>query len=358
VTPGRVGWATAGLVAVTFVWGASFVVVQEGVARLPVWAFNAWRFTIAAAALGLIAGPRLRQLGGRGVRDGVLLGTALWAGYALQTFGLTRTTASKAAFVTGMFVVITPFLQAVVVRRAPSGAAWGSALVALAGLALLTLQGSLLPATGDLLMLGCALAFALHIVGLGAWSRGRSAAALATVQLATSAVLHAAGGVVEAALTPGVYDWWPGDLYVWGALGFTAVFASAFAFTMQTWAQSILEPTRTAVILTMEPVFAALTEVVGVPLLTWLGITGLVATVLGPREALGAGLILGAMLWSELRTGEPPDALAAPETGALVDRTATAQPASDGSASGENRSRSDPTVAQPRITSSETARSW
>jgi drug/metabolite transporter (DMT)-like permease len=216
---------------------------------------------------------------------------------------------------------------------------------------MLTLQGNLLPAVGDVLVLGCAFAFALHIVGLGVWSPGRPAAALATVQLATSALLHAAGGAAEALATDGPYTWLPGGTYVWTALLFTAIFASAFAFSVQTAAQKVLAPTRTAVILTMEPVFAALTEVVGVPLLTSFGVTGLVAATVGPREAMGAALILAAMLWSELRTGEPPDALAAHETGTL------AQPSSVETGSGTNRSASSPTAVHPRTSSSDTARS-
>lgn len=314
----RPGLATAGLIATTLVWGSTFVVVQEAVDRLPVWVFNAWRFALAALALALISGPALRGLGRRGVRDGALLGVALWSGYAFQTFGLTLTTASKAAFVTGTFVVFTPLLHGLLARRWPSLTAWGAAVLAFVGLGLLTLQGSLVPAAGDLLVLGCAFAFAVHIVGLGVWSAGRSAAALATVQLGTSAVLHALGGVTQDLLSTDPYPWVPQGPYVWAVVAFTALFASAAAFWMQTAAQAVLSPTRTAVILTMEPVFAALTEVVGVPMLTWLGLTGLVAATLGPREALGAAVILAAMLWSELGTNEPADAIAGHETGAVT----------------------------------------
>lgn len=325
----RTGLATTGLVAITFVWGATFVVIAEAVDRLPVWSFNALRFTIATVALAAVTGPRLASLGRDGWRDGALLGVAMWAGYATQTFGLTLTTPAKAAFITGMFVVFTPLLQALVVRRAPTATAWLSATVAFAGLGLLTLQGSLLPAVGDVLVVGTAVAFALHIVGLGVWSAGRSAAALATVQLGVSALLHTAGGLVESVVTEGPYAWWPDDAYTWGALVFTAVFASAIAFTVQTAAQAVLSPTRTAVVLTMEPVFAAVTEWVGVPLLTAVGVTGLVASTFGVREGVGAGLILAAMLWSELGTDEPPDALAGPETGTVhpVQAAGAASPA-------------------------------
>lgn len=342
----RSRWFTLALVGVTFVWGTTFIVVQEAVDRVPVFTFNAWRFAIAAAALALVAGRRLRELGARGVRDGALLGAALWAGYAFQTFGLTRTTAAKAAFVTGLFVVFTPLLQATVDRRRPPAAAVGGSVVALLGLGLLTLEGSLLPGLGDALVVGCALGFAVHIVGLGRWSRGRPAAALATVQLGTAAVLHAGGAVVEALIRDGAYPAVPSGGYVWGALALTALLASAAAFAIQTAAQAVLPPTRTAIILTMEPAFAWLVGWLGVPLLAAWGWTALQAETFGAREAAGALLILGAMLWSELRAAEPADVLAAPETG-----TAAQPPAR------RPRSTSSPTAGHPTNVTSDRARS-
>jgi drug/metabolite transporter (DMT)-like permease len=308
---------TVALVAVAFVWGATFVVVQEAVDRLPVFPFNAWRFAIAAAALGALVPRELARVDRVLLRRGVLLGSALWAGYALQTFGLTLTTAPKAAFITGMVVVITPLLQAALLRRPPGAPAAIGAMLATGGLALLTLEGTLLPGPGDLLVLGCAVAFALHLVGLGAWSRRHPVGALATVQLATGAVLHAAGGAVQHVATGGI-AWLPPGAYVWGAIVFTALFASSFAFFAQTAAQRVLSPARTAVILTMEPVFAWLTSWLGLRLLLAIGFVGFTPETFGLREGVGAALILAGMLWSELRAREPADALAAYETGVTV----------------------------------------
>lgn len=309
---------TLALVAVAFVWGATFVVVQEAVDRLPVFAFNAWRFTIAALVLGVAVRHQFRELGRAGLIRGAVLGAALWAGYAFQTFGLTLTTAPKAGFITGMVVVLAPLFQAIVLRRAPGRAATVGAGAATLGLALMTLEGSLLPSGGDLLVLLCAVSFALHLVGLGAWSPRHPTGALATVQLATGAALHTVGGAVQDLTTGSGYGWMPADPYVWGSLVFTAVFASALAFFAQTAAQRVLSPTRTAVIFTMEPVFAWLTSWLGVPVLLALGVIGLQPETFGAREAAGATLIIVGMLWSELRSGEPPDALAATETAALA----------------------------------------
>lgn len=309
---------TLALVAVTFVWGATFVVVQEAVDRLPVFPFNGLRFTLAAVALGSVTIGQLRTLDRGGWIRGAILGAALWAGYAFQTFGLTLTTAPKAGFITGMVVVLTPLFQALLLRRAPGRAATIGAALATMGLGLLTLEGSLVPSAGDLLVLCCAAAFALHLIGLGAWSGHHPVRALAVVQLGTAALLHTAGGLVQDVVTSGSVGWLPRSPYVWAAIVFTAVFASAAAFFIQTAAQRVLSPARTAVIFTMEPVFAWLTSWLGVPLLLAIGVVGLQAETFGAREAVGAAFILAGMLWSELRSGEPPDALAAPETAALA----------------------------------------
>lgn len=321
---------TLTLVLVAFVWGSTFVVVQEAVERVPVFTFNAWRFAIAAVALGVLVRRQLASLGRRGLVRGAALGALLSVAYALQTFGLTLTTAPKAGFITGMVVVITPLLQAAVLRRPPGAAAAVGAVLAATGLGLLTLEGTLLPGPGDLLVLGCAVGFALHLVGLGAWASEHPVGALAAVQLAASALVHAAGGllqpVVDGTLSANGALWVPRGGYVWGAIVFTAVVASAFAFTAQTGAQRVLSPTRVAVIFTMEPVFAWLTSGLGVPVLLALGVSGVEPETFGAREALGAGLILAGMLWSELRTSEPADALAAAETGVLVDPSGSPPP--------------------------------
>lgn len=316
------GTWTLALLSVTFVWGATFVVVQEAVDRLPVFAFNAWRFMFATIALGFLVRRQLPRLGRTGFVHGVALGAVLWAGYAFQTFGLTLTTAPKAGFITGMVVVITPLLQAAVLGRRPRRASLIGAVLATIGLGLLTLEGTLVPSAGDLLVLACAFSFALHLLGLGAWTSQHPTGALATVQLGTAAVLHAAGGLVQGAISATDYAWQPPGAYVWSALVFTALFASAFAFFVQTGAQRVLSPTRTAVIFTMEPVFAWLTSWLGVPLLLAAGMAGLQPETFGWREGLGAALILSGMLWSELRHPEPAEGLASFETGSVSAATA------------------------------------
>jgi len=277
--------AVLALLAVCAIWGATFVVVKDAIARMSVADFLAWRFALAAVAMVALRPNAVRQLGAVGRRDGVLLGLALGAGYLLQTYGLRSTPASVSGFITGMFVVFTPLGAGILLRRPVGPMAWLAVVVATVGLGLLALRGFAV-GTGELLTLGCALAFAIHIVGLGEWSAGRNPVALAVVQLATVAALGAvaallAGGAVG--LRP------PPDAGVWGALALTALAATALAFVVQTWAQSLLSPTRAAVVMTTEPVFAGIFGV------------ALAGDQLGWRQLAGAGLVLIAMLLVEAR---------------------------------------------------------
>jgi len=280
-------------VAVTAVWGVTFPVVKAAVERVPPYSFNSVRFLLAGVALGSVALPSVRRIGSDGWRHGAVLGAALFGGYALQTVGLQHTTASSAGFVTGMFVVFTPLLSAVVLRSAPGGAAVGGVLLATVGLALLSLGDGFVPRYGDVLVLGCAVSFAAHIVGLGAWSARHDPVALTAVQLLVAGALHTTmAGMLEIGRVP---VRWDGGVVA--ALAVTALLASAAAFLIQTAAQRHIPPTRTAVILTMEPVFAGLFGF----LLLGERLTG--------RGWIGCACILSGMLLAELRGGAP---LAAP----------------------------------------------
>ncbi len=243
-------WVLA-LVAVTGVWGATFVVVRDAVVSTPPSAFVAYRFLAAAVLLALLR-PRALAVRPRGMLPaGMVIGVALFAGYAFQTVGLQYTTASNAGFITGLSVVLTPLLAAVVLRERPGLWPALGAVLAFAGLALLSVQ-TLEVRRGDALVLGCAVAFAIHILLLGRFAPRYSSYQLAIVQLGTCGLLSlgwsgAAGELVA-----------PHGAQVWLALAITAVLASAVGFLVQTRAQQVVSPTKTAVILTMEPVFAGL----------------------------------------------------------------------------------------------------
>jgi drug/metabolite transporter (DMT)-like permease len=272
--------ATLGLVVVTAVWGSTFIVVKDAIERMPVMDFLAWRFVLAALVMAAVRPGAVRRLPPAARRHGVLLGVALGAGYVAQTFGLRRTPATVSGFITGLFVVFTPLCAGLLLRKRVTPQAWAAVGVATVGLALLSLHG-LSVGTGEAITLLCALMFSLHIIGLGEWSTTEDAYGLAVLQLATVAL-----GSTLAAATDTLRP--PPDAGVWFAILLTALAATAFAFFVQTWAQAHLPPTRAAVVMTMEPVFA--------------GIFGVAVggDRLGPRTVAGALLVLAAMYLVEL----------------------------------------------------------
>jgi drug/metabolite transporter (DMT)-like permease len=276
---------TLALVGVTAIWGSTFVVVMDAVEKMPVTDFLTWRFGMATLAMLLLRPRSVARLGTTGRRNGAAVGLALGTGYLLQTLGLQHTSAAVSGFITGMFVVLTPLTAAVLLRKPPGTRAWVGVALATVGLGLLSLHGFSV-GSGELLTLGCALAFALHIVGLGEWSSRHDAYGLAVVQLLTTALLCAVVAVPGGLAVPP-------DASVWGALALTALAATALAFVVQTWAQAHLAPTRAAVIMTMEPVFSGLFAVV------------LANEVLGARVLAGAACVVAAMLLTEL-DGDPP----------------------------------------------------
>jgi drug/metabolite transporter (DMT)-like permease len=238
------------LIAVTAVWGVTFVQVKDAVALYPLFAFLAVRFWIATLTLAVPGLPRVRSLGRPGFVGGAFLGLLLAAGYTLQTAGLERTTVSSTGFITGMYVVLTPLIALVLVRSRIGLSVWGGVALSTIGLAMLSgiHAGSV---TGDLLVLAAAAVYSLQIVLMERYAPRYDAVAFTLVEMLAAGV---ALGVVAAAL---------GDLHlphgwtVWGALLVTGVFASALAFLVQTWAQRRTSATRTALAFTMEPVWTA-----------------------------------------------------------------------------------------------------
>jgi drug/metabolite transporter (DMT)-like permease len=242
--------ALAALLAVTAVWGVTFVQVKDAIALYPLFAFLAIRFAIATLTLAVPGTRRVRSLGRRGIGAGALLGLLLAAGYALQTAGLERTTVSSTGFVTGMYVVLTPLLALVLFRSRIAPAAWAGVGVSTAGLALLSgVHGG--SAGGDLLVLAGAAVYSLQIVLMERFAPRYDAVAFTLVEMAA-----ACSGLLLVALARGELGV-PRGWTVWGALLVTGVFASALAFLVQTWAQRRTSATRTALAFTMEPVFAA-----------------------------------------------------------------------------------------------------
>lgn len=282
------------LLSVVAVWGATFVLVKDALQDASPFLFNLLRMTLAAITLIIVNRRSLRNLTRSTVLSGLVVGIFLAAGYQFQTAGLARTTAAKSAFITGLVVVFVPLLSAIPTIRPASAHAprWSSALGALfafAGLLLLTTPagtawGNLFASigSGDLLTLLCSIAFAAHLLSLAHTSPRVPIAQLATLQITVAALVMAItlplGGHLYLNLTPRLMI----------ALAVTSLLATAAAFTVQSWAQQHLPPTHTALLLTLEPVFA------------WLISFLFLGEHLGRRSLIGAGLIFAGILVTEL----------------------------------------------------------
>ena len=239
------------LIAVTAVWGVTFVQVKDAVAIYPLFAFLAVRFAIASTTLAVPAARRVRGLGQRGLAAGALLGVLLAAGYALQTAGLERTTVSSTGFVTGLYVVLTPLFGLAFFRTRVGLEVWGGVVLAVIGLAMLS--GVQAGSTyGDALVLASAAAQALQIVGVERFASRYDAIALTFVEMIVSF-----GVFLVIALAIGDLGV-PRGRTVWGALLVTGVFASALAYLVQVWAQRRMSAARIAIVFSLETVFAGL----------------------------------------------------------------------------------------------------
>lgn len=289
------------LLLITFFWGTTFVLVKDALADISPYLFNAVRMTIAAACLAVFYWRHLRTLNLAGFLRCGVIGVFLALGYEFQTVGLVRTTASKSAFITGLAVVIVPLIMAVVWRKmVRAGTAFG-VLLALFGLYLLTVPAGGIAAfagvnTGDLITLGCSIAFAVHIVLIGHATRIYSYQQVALVQTCVAALVMWSA----TPLAGSTRVVWSGTVIF--ALAFTAVLCTAVAFLVQSWAQQFTPPTHTALIFATEPVFAGITSYI------------LLGERLGWRAGLGAVLILAGVLISELRgSASQPEPSAQPE---------------------------------------------
>ena len=221
--------------------------------KSPVFDFLAIRFTIATILMIIVKPKVLKAFTGKTLFYGIILGVILGFSYITQTIGLTLSTAAITSFVTGLYVILTPLLVWVIFKKKPRGIVAIGAILATVGLGFITIKEASFD-FGQIWTMLCALGFAAHIVGLGRWSPGKDVYALTVIQLATVAMVCWIGAAPD-----GIQE--PVDGEVWFAILFTAVFATALAFFIQTWAQSVMDASRVAIILTMEVVFAALTSV-------------------------------------------------------------------------------------------------
>lgn len=282
--------STLTLVLITVIWGSTFVIVKETVANVPPPLLLALRFTVAALLFAWVRPNR------KAIVPGLVLGVLSFVGFATQTLGLVSTTASKAAFITGLSVILTPLFSAIWFRQSVPARAFGAAGVALVGLALMSFTGPVGVTVGDLWVLGTAVFYAFYIIYLGE-------------------VAHRHGALELSAL-----QFWPMAALAWGwalpqlgeitnlsagsvlAIVYLGAVATALVSVLQVWAQRVVSAHVAALVFVLEPVFAAVFAYL------------LLGELLGVWGWVGAGLIGVAMLLSELRLGAETegDALPAP----------------------------------------------
>lgn len=284
--------ADLALVVVAAVWGGTFVMVKDALALVGPFTFLAVRFVFAAVAIAPAGLVGRRRRSSRLAWAGVAVGGFLFAGYALQTAGLQFTSASRAGFLTGLSVVIVPALSALLLRAVPGPPALGGVLLATVGLAMLSLDDPASAAglgVGDLLVLGCAGAFAGHILLIGWFAPRHDAIGLTATQIVPAAILAiAAALLLESPSVAAMLGALPAAL-------FTGLFATVGAFYIQTRAQRFTTATHTALIFSLEPVFAALFAFL------------IAGERLGGRELVGCGMILAGMVLAQFeRRAESP----------------------------------------------------
>ncbi len=293
---------------VALIWGSTFVTVQNALDAVGPLTFVAWRFILATVFLGVLYWGRVRRVTRRDLLVGALIGLWLAMGYLFQTIGLQTTTTAKAGFITGLSVVIVPLLATTLLRRPPGRGPTVGILAALAGLALLTLNADLSVATGDLWVLACAVAFALHITSVSHFSPRHDPFRLAVTQIGAVAIIATGSAFVFEKPTLAL----PAE--TWAAIAFTGAVATALAFSIQVYVQRFTTPTHTALLFSLEPVFAAFFG------WWWANET------LGTKEVVGCGLILAGMVIAELWSSAEPTV--EPAVGGAVLPAETAVPVS------------------------------
>jgi drug/metabolite transporter (DMT)-like permease len=268
------------LVGVTAVWGVTFVQVQDALELYPLFAFLAVRFAISTAALAPFAWTSVRALPREGFVAGVGVGTLIAAAYGFQTAGLELTTVASTGFITGLYVVFTPFIALALFGTAVSRALWLGVACAVAGLLLLNGApgGS---ALGNALVLASAVAAALQIAAMERYAPRHDPRALAFLQMSTCFV-----GFTAIALVLGQVEV-PRGWTVWGALLVTGLFAGALGYLVATWVQARTTAARAALVFTLEAPFAALAGVL------------LADEVLGWAGWLGCGVMMAGILLAE-----------------------------------------------------------
>jgi len=273
------------LLTVAIAWGVTFLMVQEAIDSTPVYSFLFFRFALASILMFFISYRFLKETNKQTVIYGIILGIFLFSAFATQTFGLAYTKSSIVAFITGLNVICVPFLAYFIFKDKVKLKVFLASFVAVFGLYLLTMSGTLTIGYGEFLTLFCAVLFALQIIFTGKYSKLVNVYLLVLYQLVTVAVLSLCFSLALDDVTFAI-DY---NYAFYKAVIITAVFATVYAFLIQTYMQQFTTATKTAVIFTMEPVSAAIYGY-------FVG-----GEILSQIQIFGAVLIIVATLVAELR---------------------------------------------------------
>lgn len=236
------------MLATAAVWGGSFVLMKDAIAQQDVFSFLSSRFIVAALLMIAYRPNVFRGLSSKFIKQGVLAGVLLSGGYIFQTLGLAKTTVSNTGFITGMYLVFTPLISLVILKRKVLIVQWFAVAIAMIGLILISYNGISI-GTGEILVLISAFIYGAHFVALGEWSNGKNTYALTLIQILTVSAIATVCAYINGFEAPP-------SAGVWQAILFTAVFATFLAFLVQTKAQSVMSATAASVLLAMETPFA------------------------------------------------------------------------------------------------------
>ena len=246
----------ASLLGATLIWGSSFIILKSTLDSVPTLWVLALRFTGAAALMALIGWKELKQLDRQYLKKGAVLGTALFAAYTLQTFGLEYTTPGKNAFLTATYCVLVPFMWWAFTKKRPDAYNIGAALVCIIGMALVSLDGDLSLGLGDGLTICCGIFYALHIILTSRAVEGRSPVLLSMVQFAVAGLWCWVTAPMVSAFPTGV------PASAWWSIAYLCFMCTGICFLLQTIGQKHTTPQTASIILTLESVFGTLLSVI------------------------------------------------------------------------------------------------
>lgn len=243
------------LLLVAMVWGGGFVVTKNALDVITPLYFLAFRFMIAGLIMAVVFLPKLRKASKQDIINSCIIGVFLSLGFITQTFGAHLTTPAKSSFITGLNVVLVPFIMILLTKKFPGRKAVITALIAFLGLSLISVNEQLTIGAGDFLTFLCAIFYACHIVSIGYFANKTDAYVMATVQVIFAGVVCTIAALFfEPVPVLSGFGIWSGILY-------SALFSTLAAFLIQNLAQRNTPSTHAAIILCLESVFGALASV-------------------------------------------------------------------------------------------------